>query len=332
MILNAYSVIILFISFLIGIVSVLLAVVSLRSFYSESVSKLDFEGAQQREYLLLHLAQVILVVEALMWPFLYFTLHTFVPYIEGAMCIFGVTQSQPALSSIVQIYKTVVFFLIGWWLILNAIDKSTEESPLFRLKTISLFIISLFVVFDSIMTIYYITGFNIEVDVACCTTIFDLQERKTTALSKAIWGQTFQDKILPVYYISSVLYVLLLFLNYRLTKKGKASKLLMGGAFLYSILNAVLTVIAYFEVLAPLIMNLPEHHCIYCMWQYQPLSILSSFLFILATFSSGWALFVWLSARRSIPVDKVNRYLEKIYLFGFICIVISLIVQTVLII
>ncbi len=328
MILNAYSVIILFISFLLGLVSVLLAIVSLRSLY---FNKDDTEVKQEKEYLLLHLAQVILVVEALMWPFMYFTLYSFVPYIEGAMCIFGVAQSQPALSSIVQVYKTTVFFLIGWWLILNSLDKSTEESPLFKIKTLSLFIISLIVVFDSIITIYYVTGFNVEVDVACCTTIFDLQERKTTTLSKAIWGQSFQNRILPVFYLSTLLYIILLFLNYRIVKKGKTSTALMGGAFLFSLINAVLTIIAYFEVLAPLIMNLPEHHCIYCMWQYQPLSILSSFLFILATFSSGWAFFIWLSARKSINNVRINFYLEKIYLFGIICNVASLLILSILI-
>ncbi|NOY65410.1 MAG: hypothetical protein GXO97_08465 [Nitrospirae bacterium] len=330
MILNVYSIVYLFGTILIGGLSLVLTVVSLRAYLSQGKKGALQEHLNERGYLLLHIAHVILVAEAFTLPLFYLTLQSFVPYIQGAMCIFGVTQAQGTLSGIVQIVKVSLFFLVGWWLLLDRLDNKTERSPLNRKKTLFLFFISIFMVLDSILQIYYILGFDVEVDVACCTTVFDLAERKTSIISSSLLGENYQSLLLFLYYLTNLVLLILLWLSYRRAHKQEGLPLLLTAASVFAMLNAFVTVLAYFEVISPRVMNIPGHHCIYCMWQYSPLSALFTFLFVVGTFMPGWALLLYLTGRHEETRLPLASFIKRLTLSGIVFIGTALVLQTVL--
>jgi hypothetical protein len=100
---------------------------------------------------------------------------------------------------------------------------------------------------------------------------------------------------------------------------------ILGLLFLFSLLNAILFLLSQIEVFAPRMMHLPFHHCLYCLWQYVPDSIIMYLLFILGTFSVGWAFTTDLFGKIGEASDLLPNYLRKIYWFAFFFLSASLI-------
>lgn len=330
MILNIYTIIMLFVAIVAGLLAVPLGVLSYKVYRRWGSNLHDEERAsiENRSYLLMLIATVILFVKLLTWPFFYVSLQSYIPGIQGAMCIFGVTQNQPALSAVMQIFKPIIFFIIGGWLILNRLDRKTETSPLFRKKFLFLSMVSVLVLADSVMDFFYLTGFNIKVFVSCCTTFFDLPDRATAEIPVSLLGEGYGRYLLPLYYLSSMAFIISQVIAYhRLNKDSNLLAILIAGVIL-AVINAIVTVFAMFEVIAPKVMNLPLHHCTYCMWQYEPHSILMTALFIIGTFSPGWMLILYMTGRHDETGAILNKYLRNLSIAGFVGIGLSVIMAT----
>lgn len=329
MILNAYTIVMLFIAILTGTLAIPLGVLSFRMYQRWGKTLYDDErtAIENRSYLLLHMATVMLFVKLLSWPIFYATHQSYVPNIPGVMCIFGITQLHPYLSSIVQIFKPVVFFSICGWLLLNRLDRGTETAPLFKRKFLFLSVVSIVAFVDSAGDLIYFTTFNIKAFVACCTTFFDIPERATAMLPISILGEGYERYMLPLYYLSNVLLIAFMGISYpRLTPH--ALRLTIIGVIL-ALLNAVITIFAMFEVIAPKMMNLPYHHCIYCMWQYVPDTTFMTALFVIGTFSPGWALLLNLMGKHKETAITLKEYLRNLYFLCIVAIGTSLVMVTI---
>ncbi|MBI4686871.1 MAG: hypothetical protein HY756_03700 [Nitrospirae bacterium] len=330
MILNTFTIIMLFIALLTAVLTVPLGIFSLKISRRWRSANLTEEKAEivDRSYLLLLMAVVILLVKLLSWPFFYVTLQSYVPHVRGAMCIFGVTQFNPSMSSFVQIFKPVVFFLIGGWLILNHLDKKTETSPLFSRKFLFLFFVSIAVFADSVVDLIYFTGIDTGETVACCTTFFDLPERVTAVLPTSILGREYERYLLASYYTFNVLALAFMGVSYRKLRSSPALSITAAGAAL-TIINAVVTVFAMFEIIAPKAMGLPYHHCIYCMWQYVPDTALMTAFFIIGTFSPMWAFLLNVMGMDKEAEGELKRYVTNLYFLGIVGLATSLIMATI---
>jgi hypothetical protein len=76
-------------------------------------------------------------------------------------------------------------------------------------------------------------------------------------------------------------------------------------------------------------MGLPFHHCLYCLWQYVPDSILMMFLYVLGTFAVGWAFLLDLTGRTGETMKVLPRYLHFLYGLSVFCLAASLLMLTV---
>lgn len=319
MILNIYTIVMLFIAVLTGLLAVPLAAFSLGTYRRTA----RVPGAEQRTalenraYLLMLTAGVILFVKLLVWPFFYVTLQSYIFSIEGAMCIFGVTKAQPVLSGIIQVFKPIVFFAIGSWLLINRLDRAAETSPLFRRKFLLLSVVSLMIFIDSLLDLFYFTGFDIKTFVSCCTTFFDLPERATSLIPSSLFGEAYAGHILPLYFASGAVFMTFHAALYaRLRSGADRPGFVLAAGVLLSVINAVITVFALFELIAPRAMDLPLHHCIYCMWQYEPHSILMTASFLIGTFAPGWMLVLYLTGRHEETALTLGTYLRRLSLLG----------------
>lgn len=290
-VLTPYTLILLFIAVLTAVLAAPIGVLSLKIYRQtgKSLSEEERDGIADRSQLLLLFAGIVLCIKLPAWPLFYLALHSLIPSVQGAMCIFGVAETKPLLSGVIQTLKPLVFFLIGTWLILHGASRDREASALFRGKQIFLFIVSMVIVLDGALDVLYFTTIETGAEVACCTTAFDMAEGKNATLAASLIGKGYDRAILRAFFFTNGLLVFFLGYLYWSMRRGRRTPAVATGAgAALAGLNAVVTVAALFEVIAPKAMDLPGHHCIYCMWQYAPLSLVMTGGFIICTCAAGW--------------------------------------------
>jgi hypothetical protein len=221
---------------------------------------------------------------------------------------------KPGLTRLLEFLKPIIFFLIGGWLILHLLDRSTKTSPLIRRKLLLLSIIGLLVLVDSFGDLFLMIGIAPESLVSCCTTITDILNRPTRTTPVAFFGPEYAQPLQVLFFITHL--ALMGFIGAGLKFKIFRRSLL-GLLFLFSLLNAALFLLSQIEVFAPAMMHLPFHHCLYCLWQYVPDSILLFAFFSLGTFSVGWGFTTELFGRNGEASDLLPAYLRKIYSYAF---------------
>jgi hypothetical protein len=316
MILNALSITMIFI----GAVSVLLALwggisslILCRKWKRPSRPE-EKTSLEDRSYLVFLIMVIVLLIRLINWPLFYVTLQSFISDIEGAMCIFGVTQVKPGLTRFLEFLKPIIFFLIGGWLILHLLDRSTKTSPLMRRKLLLLSILSLFVLIDSLGDILLMIGIAPESLVSCCTTITDILNRPTRTTPESFFGPEYAQSLQILFFITHLALIgfVGVSLKFRMFRRP-----ILGLVFLFAILNGFIFILSQIEVFAPKLMHLPFHHCLYCLWQYVPDSIVMYLLFILGTFSVGWGFTTILFGSHGEAADLLPGYLRKIYWFAF---------------
>jgi hypothetical protein len=324
MILNALSITMIFL----GVLSVLLTIwggtyslILCRKWKRPSRPE-EKTSLEDRSYLVLLIMVIVLLVRLINWPLFYITLQSFISDIEGAMCIFGVTQVKPGLTRFLEFLKPITFFLIGGWFILHILDRATKTSPLMGRKLLLLSIISLLVLIDSIGDILLMIGIAPESLVSCCTTITDILNRPTRTTPESIFGPEYARPLQAFFFITHLALIgfIGVSLKFRIFRRP-----ILGLFFLFAILNAFIFLLSQIEVFAPRMMHLPFHHCLYCLWQYVPDSILLFAFFSLGTFSVGWEFTTELFGRHGETVDLLSIYLRKIYSFAFFFLSASLI-------
>ncbi len=316
MILNALSITLIFISALSALLTLwggISSFVLYRRWKSPFIPE-EKASLEDRSYLVLLIMVIVLVIRLFDWPLFYVTLQSFIHDIEGAMCIFGVTRVRPGLTRFLEFLKPVNFFLIGGWFLLHLLDRATKTSPLMKRKLLLLFILSLLVLIDSLGDIFLILGIAPESLVSCCTTVTDISNRPTRTTPLSIFGPEYAHALQVLFLITHL--ALIGFVGVSLKFKIFRRPIL-GLLFLFAILNTTFFLLSQVEVFAPAMMHLPFHHCLYCLWQYVPDSIVMYLLFILGTFSVGWGFTTELFGRHGDTVELLTVFLKKIYTFAF---------------
>ncbi|MGB9629537.1 MAG: hypothetical protein ACPL6D_12830 [Thermodesulfobacteriota bacterium] len=322
MILNALSISMIFIGFISALLVIWGGISSLILYkkWRESSTEEERTSIEDRSYLVLLIMVIVLLIRLINWPLFYGTLQSFIHDIEGAMCIFGVTQVKPGLTLFLEYLKPVNFFLIGGWLILHVLDRATKTAPLMGRKLFLLSVISLLVFIDSVGDILLMIGIKPGTLVSCCTTVTDILDRPTRTTPESIFGPQYAQFLKILYFVTHLLLVGMVGFILKLKKLEKTfswRRGILGGLFFFAFLNGAIFVLSQIEVFAPHMMHLPFHHCLYCLWQYVPDTILMYLLFILGTYSVGWAFTTELFGKVGEASDLLPKYLRKIYWFGF---------------
>lgn len=330
MILNVFSISEIFVGVLSSALMIWAGIYSLILYRRQGkATGLEEKGRiEDRSYLVFLIAVVVLIVRLLNWPFFYATLQSFIRDIDGAMCIFGVTQVKPLFTKFQEILKPVVFFLIGAWLLIHKLDLATETSPLMRRKLLFLSLLSVVVIADSAGDTVLIMSIKPGFLVSCCTTVTDILTRPTRTTPESLLGPGY-TRILEISYVISNLIFLVILGFVRWGRKWHSITPWTGISllliFLFALVNGFLFILAQIEVLAPKIMGLPYHHCLYCLWQYVPDSIVTYLLFVLGTFSVGWGFTTAAIGGKGEAVLILPHYIRGIYSFAFFCLLGSLV-------
>ncbi|MDY6971925.1 MAG: hypothetical protein SV775_06320 [Thermodesulfobacteriota bacterium] len=186
---------------------------------------------------------------------------------------------------------------------------------------------------DSVGDLVFFLSMNSHTPVTCCTANIDSPDRISAILSMYFLGHGYEQSLSLAYYLSN-LFLLgtagYLIQKNRLDKNVIHRKKSLALVFLMGLVNLFLTALALLEVVGPRLMNLPHHHCPYCLLQYVPDSFFIIGLLMLGTFGFGWAfgLEVIVGDKEEMA-GNLSGYLNKLYRFCFSCLSLSLLMVSV---
>lgn len=336
MIVNIYTLIMLFVAFVSLFLGGFLLYATIKSLLSfKAIVPLEAKSRfEQKGYLIFLTACVAIAIRMLAWPWFYFMLQSFVPEIPGAMCMFGVTQILPSTVTFLQIVKPIAFFIMGGWLLCYYVDTSTPTAPLARKNLYFLLVVCGVLLIDSIADISYVLRMKPLMSVSCCATFFDVPLRPSAMIPQAIFGSQFQHILYILYYATNIALIALLFTT--LLKKWQSLLSLPENSILYSqaaiaIVNIPVVIISFFEIIAPKLMQLPYHHCIYCFMGNGtvPDSPIILGLFIIGTFAVGWMGILRFFCKNGEAQPIAERLLIKINNVAAFCLLASLSMVTI---
>ncbi len=254
-----------------------------------------------------HLSMLLLFTAFLLrlaaWPLFYILLQSLIPVVPGAMCIYGTTQAMPAFTAFLEIIKPAAFFLVGGFLLFYGLDLSMKNRPFINESVRMLAVASTVAATDAFAEILFVFVFSPPgAAVSCCTAVADLVLPAKLLTPIPILNPSRQDAFIAAYHgLNLGLAGFLCFL----VRRKNAKRLSLVFAAMAACLNAAIAGLAFKDYLGPRLMGLPDHHCLYCLLQYEPVSIVILGLLILGTYLAVWPL--WL---RHAAADAAKERLD----------------------
>jgi len=287
---------------------------------------------EDRLYLLFWLGAVFLLLRFIAWPIFYLTLHSLIPEISGAMCIFGARNLQPELSRMLELCKPLLFYAGLVWLLVFRLERfgnrAGAENAARKSSLLLLFLCTITGLVDSIGSVLLWLRSNAELAVSCCTTVTDIPSRFTVWIPESLFGSDYASLLWIVYFTSNVLLIIGAILIRRQLGKERLPGALFFFLLLLVLLNSVIGTFAFIEVIAPQLMQLPFHHCLYCLVQNVTDAPLFVALFVLGNSILGALYPLWLLARKWAEQTAINTLFSRLLLLGMLCICGSLLMIT----
>ncbi|HIP39865.1 MAG TPA: hypothetical protein EYG88_10890 [Desulfocapsa sulfexigens] len=307
-----------------GLITTGLAVKHLsRSWSEKKESGEQLAAIEDSLYLLFWLGSVFLILRFLAWPLFYLALHSLIPEISGAMCIFGARNLQPTLSRILEITKPLLFYAGLVWLLVFRLERfgnrAGSESLARKSSLILLCVCSIAGLVDSCGSAILWLRSNSELAVSCCTTVTDIPSRFTVWIPESIFGSEYETLLWVLYFFSNAILVLgTLIVRSRLLKS-----ITSGYPFLLLLvlvlINCVIGTFAFIEVISPYLMDLPFHHCLYCLVQNIMDAPIFVALFILGNSLVGAIYPVWLLSIKWSEKPVLSSLVSRLLLLGALC-------------
>jgi hypothetical protein len=329
MILNPFALTALFI----GTLSLVLAAGSVFSALHFHRQWKRCEGADEKAgiEIRIHLSRLLLLTAFLLrlvsWPLFYILLQSYIPIVTGAMCIFGVTRVMPAFVAFLQILKPLAFFLIGGWFIFYRLDLSLK-TPFLAGKSIRfLTIASAVTAVDCAAELLFIFLFTPPgVAVSCCTAVADLVIPATPLLPRALFSTQYNPVLAAAYH---GIHICLLGLLGLLIWRKYTQRFFLSVLALTVLINGAISYVAFKQFLGPRLMRLPDHHCLYCLLQYRPVSIAILGLLILGSFLALWARLLCHFASDEAR-EKLSLLITSLLKYSAACILVSWLMAAIL--
>lgn len=224
---------------------------------------------EKRIYLLITILSVGFFIRLMMVPLWFFSLHSMIISIPGAMCLVGVHNVNAPLSYIASTLKLVLPALYGYWLILNFLDRQAESQPFMKQKLIFIAPLGILILLETILDISFFFS-NPPRQVSCCTSLFDVPMNNIPSVvlqSTWIW--------LIIFYIliPFILFELLYFFiaqkksTYSVHKWWFGNKTVLFSETLLIAFTFFVFILALHTKISPLFLKLPFHLCIFCLGQ-----------------------------------------------------------------
>ncbi len=259
--------------------------------------ELGASRAEQSIHLATLLAVVCLAILVIGWPLLYAMLDSFVPEIPGAMCIYGVTKLMPVANALVQTARPALIFLLGAWLLLESLRRQSGLPPRRSRGMLALVFLAGLLAVGQGTELYYIVKVDSLKPVSCCCCCGGGGSAKVQPAAYYLpWAQAggaSRAVVNGLFFAGMpLLAVWLLVQARRGSPRSKPLGLAESGLLLAAAVGlATAALLAFSEILAPLLMRLPFHHCLYCLLfnGRAPDAPLIVGNMVIGSFAAGWA-------------------------------------------
>ena len=171
MIVNKYSILMLFMAGLGLVLAGVLAATALWAAWRIRGSRGEQEasGAERSVHLATLVAVVCLAILVIGWPLFYAMLDSFVPEIPGAMCIYGVTRVMPVATALIQAATPAVIFILGAWLLLEHVRRQSGLARATVSRDAGSGPAAGLVAFAHGAEVYYVCNMTSLKEVSCCS-------------------------------------------------------------------------------------------------------------------------------------------------------------------
>lgn len=330
MIINAYAVLVAFTGLLRALIGVLVVCTGVGAWrrWSRARSAETRKSVEDRTYLVLSLAFVLLWLNLAAWPLFYLLLQSYVPQWPDVMCIYGVTRIGaspynvgpsrflPTLLTALQVAKPAIVFLSGAWFVVYLVNRRTRTAPLMKRLLAVLVALGLLSFADSAAEATYLVIPKKEKSLAmgCCTG--SLLTSSGRFAPQSLVRPEHRPLLTGIFYATNALFATVLLLSSIRARRSRTRRGLIP-VLLGAILASVVTGVFLTETLAPALLGMPDHHCIYDLPRESPLSVVGIALFVGGVFSAGWAFAAnWLA--RSEETDPIlPEFTAKLLLLAF---------------
>jgi hypothetical protein len=242
-------------------------------------------AVEDRCYLLLTLAVVVLWLNVLSWPLFYLLLQSYVPEWPGVMCIYGVMQIGAGSMGSSQYLPSLLFALYQvHWL--------SRSGPLLGRILLLLVLLGVIGLADAAAELTYLLIPKREVfpSAGCCTEA--LASQRASAAQPLITDAERTFLIAACAAAYAVQTAVLVFAM-RSSARTRSVFLLAALALAAVALPSAGRFLA--DVAAPWLLNQPDHACPYDLIPLAPLAVAAVALHFLGCFATGWAnLLHWL--------------------------------------
>jgi hypothetical protein len=320
MIVNRYSVIMTFMSALGLILAAVLAAtaVLVATQIIASRRERDNSRVERTLHLVTLLSMVFLIVATLSWGMFYAMLNSFVPEVPGAMCIYGVTRVMPAATAFIQIAKPLVIFVLGGCLLIEHVRRQSGLAFQRPTSMFALAFVAVCAAFVSGAELHYVFNMTSLNEVSCCSRG---SETPGGAVQQAAYYLPWQIPAAQLQVLLNIgffvgtplLATWLLWRSHRQQTRYTAVRVLGSGLLLLgAIALAAVSLVEFKEVLSPLLMRLPFHHCLYCLLSNSqaPDAPLIAGNLAVGVLCTGWAGIVWgADGMQSPPACQLHRRL-----------------------
>jgi hypothetical protein len=347
MILNTYAVLDAFLTLLRLGFALLVVTVAVRAWYSGrcSQSPADTGALEDRRYLVILLAAVLLGLSVASWPLFYLLLQSYVPQWPGVMCIYGVTQVGsgsrglsrflPDLVAGLELIKPALVFASGAWLVLYLVDRRTTTAPLRNRVLGVIVLVGLLAAADAAAEGAYLVIPKKEDFLAagCCSEAFDAEARATRFVPRALLGEEYRPYVTSAYWGANAGMILALAGSAVLARRSRRLAFL-GPLLVGALVTLAVSAVFLVEVAAPALLHKPYHHCPYDLLPQVPESVAGIALFVLGSFCVGWACVVgWLAntAQTRALVRRSVRALLALGCFAYLAALVLMAVELALV-
>jgi hypothetical protein len=145
-------------------------------------------------------------------------------------------------------------------------------------------------------------------------------------LPKALLSPKYRHVLIGAYHGINIILVGLLGI---MIWRKYIKRLLLSLMVFIVLINGLISYGAFKEHLGPRIMHLPDHHCLYCLFQYRPISIAIIGLLILGYFLAMWPRLLCRFESEEARAN-LNLLIPGLLKFSAGCILISWLMTTIL--
>src|SRR3990172_1145860 len=224
---------------------------------------------EKRVYLIITLLSLGFILRFLMVPLWFWTIHSMIISIPGAMCLVGVHNTNAPLSYIASGLKLVMLPLYGYWLFLNYLDRKVVKQPFMKQKTVFLAPLRILILCETILDAFFLLSVPPH-QVSCCTSLFDVPaESVSQVITASTWLWVAIFYVLVLFIMGEIVFFLIAQERSASSKKGRwfgKKSLLISETLIISFLSVVF-ILSLHTKISPLLLGLPFHHCIFCLCQ-----------------------------------------------------------------